>query len=237
MVRQAMEIIPDLPIQARANRAFLHRAVRFLADAAIRQFLDIGSGIPTRGNVHEVAQQVAPDAKVVYVDIDPVAVSHSRQLLVDDPRTVVIQQDARNAVEIIDHPDVRGLLDFDRPVALLMVALLHVIPDEDDPYKIVSTLCSVMAPGSYLVIGHGTSEGRPDDVDRFVGISRQTPTTVSTRDHAAIMRFFDGFDLVEPGLVWAPEWRPESPDDVPADPQLSSNYVGVGRLADASAAA
>lgn len=187
--------------------------------------------------MHEVAQKAAPDAKVVYVDIDPVAVSHSRQLLAGNPHTVVIQQDARNAVEIIDHPDVRDLLDFDEPIALLMVALLHVIPDADDPGKIVSTLCSVMAPGSYLVIGHGTSEGRPDDVEKFVGISRQTPTTVSTRDRAGIMRFFDGFDLVEPGLVWAPQWRPESPDDVPADPHLSSNYVGVGRLRETSAVA
>ncbi len=237
MIRQAMEIIPDLPIQARANRAFLHRAVSYLTAAGIRQFLDVGSGIPTRGNVHEVAQKAAPDAKVVYVDIDPVAVSHSRQLLAGNSRTVVIQQDARNATGIIDHPDVRGLLDFDQPVALLLVALLHVIPDADDPYKIVSTLCSALAPGSYLVIGHGTSDGRPDDVEKFVGISRQTPTTLSTRDRAGIMRFFDGFDLVEPGLVWAPEWRPESPDDVPAEPHLSSNYVGVGRLRETPAAA
>lgn len=230
MIRQAMEIIPDLPIQARANRAFLHRAVSFLAEAGIRQFLDIGSGIPTRGNVHEVAQKAAPDAKVVYVDIDPVAVSHSRQLLAGNPNTVVIQQDARNAEAIIDHPDVRALIDFSRPVAVIMVALLHVIPDSDDPYAMVATLCSELAPGSYLVIGHGTSEGRPDEVEKFVGISRQTPTTVTTRRHVDILRFFDRFDLVEPGLVWAPQWRPESPDDVPADPELSSNYVGVGRL-------
>lgn len=230
MIRQAMEIIPDLPIQARANRAFLHRAVGFLAASGIRQFLDIGSGIPTRGNVHEVAQRAAPDAKVVYVDIDPVAVSHSRQLLAGNPNTAVVQQDARNAAAILDHPGVRSLIDFDRPMALLMVALLHVIPDSDDPYGVVATLSSRMAPGSYLVIGHGTSEGRPEEIGKFVGISRQTPTTVTTRDRAAILRFFEGFDLVEPGLVWVPQWRPESPDDVPARPELSSNYGGVGRL-------
>jgi len=231
MIRRAMEFIPDLPIQAQANRAFLHRAVNYLAGAGVRQFLDIGSGIPTRGNVHEVAQRAAPDAKVVYVDIDPVAVSHGRQLLAGDPHTAVIQEDARNASAIINHPDVRSLLDFDRPVAVLMVALLHVIPDSDDPYGMVATLRSVMAPGSYLVIAHGTGDGRKD-VDRLVEISRETPTAMTLRDRAGVLRFFDGFDLVEPGLVWAPEWRPESPDDVPAEPaRASSNYVGVGRLA------
>lgn len=230
MIRQAMEIIPDLPIQAQANRAFLHRAVSFLATTGIRQFLDLGSGIPTRGNVHEVAQNAAADAKVVYVDIDSVAVSHSRQLLAGNPNAAVIQEDARNAGAIIHHADVESLFDFSQPMALLMVALLHVIPSSDDPYAMVRTLCSRMAPGSYLVIGHGTSDGRPDEIEKFVGISRQTPTTVHTRPHAEILRFFDGFELVEPGLVWVPEWRPESPDDVPAEPHLSSNYGGVGRL-------
>jgi S-adenosyl methyltransferase len=231
MIHQAMAFMPDLPIQAQANRAFLHRAVSFLAGAGVRQFLDIGSGIPTRGNVHEVAQRAAPDAKVVYVDIDPVAVSHGRQLLAADPHTAVIQEDARNAAAIVGHPDVRALLDFDRPVAVLMVALLHVIPDEDDPYGMVATLRSVLVPGSYLAIAHGTGDGRPADADRLVEISRRTPTTMSLRDRAGVLRFFDGFELVEPGLVWAPEWRPDSPDDVPADPERASNYVGVGRLA------
>jgi SAM-dependent methyltransferase len=231
MIRQAMEFMPDLPIQAQANRGFLHRAVNFLVASGIRQFLDIGSGIPTRGNVHEVAQKAAQDAKVVYVDIDPVAVSHSRQLLAGNRNTAVIQEDARNAKAIVEHPDVRALFDFDQPVAVLMVALLHVIPDADDPYAIVATLRSVMAPGSYLVIGHGTADGRPADAARLTELSRKTPTTLTTRDRAAILRFFDGFELVEPGLVWVPEWRPESPDDIPDDPGLSSNYAGVGRLA------
>jgi SAM-dependent methyltransferase len=230
MIRQAMEFMPDLPIQAQANRGFLHRAVSFLADTGIRQFLDIGSGIPTRGNVHEVAQKAAPDSKVVYVDIDPVAVSHSRQLLAGNPNTAVVQEDARNATAIIEHPDVRAMLDFTEPIAVIMVALLHVIPDADDPYGIVATMRSVMAPGSYLVIGHGTSDGLPAETERIKELTRRTPTTLHTRDRAGVLRFFDGFELVEPGLVWVPEWRPESPDDVPADPERSTNYAGVGRL-------
>jgi SAM-dependent methyltransferase len=230
MIRQAMDFMPDLPIQAQANRAFLHRAVSFLADAGIRQFLDIGSGIPTRGNVHEVAQKAAPDAKVVYVDIDPVAVSHSRQLLADNPNTVVIQEDARNTKAIIEHPDVRARIDFDQPLAVIMVALLHVISDADDPYAIVATMRSVMAPGSYLVIGHGTSDGLPAEAARMKELTRRTPTTLHTRDRASVLRLFDGFELIEPGLVWVPEWRPESPDDVPANPERSTNYGGVGRL-------
>lgn len=231
MIRQAMVFMPDLPIQAQANRAFLHRAVSFLLDAGIRQFLDIGSGIPTRGNVHEVAQKAVPDAKVVYVDIDPVAVSHSRQLLAGNPHTAVIQEDARNASAIINHPDTRATLDLDRPIGLLMVALLHVIPDEDDPYGVVSTFRSVLAPGSYLAIGHGTRDGRPADAERLVELSRKTPTGLTMRDRAAVLRFFDGFELVEPGLVWTPQWRPESPDDNLSDSVLFTGYAGVGRLA------
>ncbi|MEV7630153.1 SAM-dependent methyltransferase [Actinoplanes sp. NPDC089786] len=226
MIRQALTFIPDLAVQARANRDFMQRAVRHLAGAGIRQFLDIGSGIPTAGNVHEVAQAADPEARVVYVDLDPAAVDHGRRLLAGNPRTAVIQEDARNAEAIIDHPDTRGLLDLDEPIAVLMVALLHVIPDADDPYGLVASLRDVMAPGSHLVIAHGTGDGRREDAERLVEISRQTPTTMTLRDRAGVLRFFDGFELVEPGLVWAPEWRPDVP---PVDPPRSSNWAGVGK--------
>jgi SAM-dependent methyltransferase len=231
MIHKAMALMPDLPMQARENRAFLHRAVSVLAGAGVRQFLDIGSGIPTRGNVHEVAQRVAPDARVVYVDIDPVAVSHGRHLLADDPNTTVIRADVRNPEAILAHPDTRALIDFDQPVGLLMVALLHVVPDTDDPYGIVTRLRAALAPGSYLVVGHGTHDSRPGDMEHLAEISRRTPTLLSTRSRAEVLRFFDGFELIEPGLVWAPLWRPESPDAVPTDPERSINYVGVGVLA------
>ncbi|WP_305790013.1 SAM-dependent methyltransferase [Symbioplanes lichenis] len=228
MIDQALTFMPDLAVQARANRDFLHRAVRFLAGAGVRQFLDIGSGIPTRGNVHEIAQRAAADARVVYVDIDPAAVGHARELLAGDPRTTVIQADARDARGIVAHSDVRALLDFAQPVGVLLVALLHVIADADDPYALVGALREVMAPGSFLVIAHGTGDGRGEDARRLVEMSRRTPTALTLRDRAGVLRFFDGFELVDPGLVWAPLWRPDG--EVPPDPERAGNYVGVGRL-------
>jgi SAM-dependent methyltransferase len=229
MAHKAMIMMPDIVLQAQANRAFLSRAVSFLAEAGVRQFLDIGSGIPTRGNVHEVAQKTAPDSRVVYVDIDPIAVSHSRQILVDNDHATVIQEDLRNAEAILDHPETRKMLDFTQPVALLLVAVLHVIPDSDDPHAIVARLRDRLAPGSYLVIGHGTADSRPLEGKELEHLSRQTPTALSGRPLYEVERFFKGFTLVEPGVVWAPLWRPESPDEVPDNPADSSNYAGVGR--------
>lgn len=230
MIRAAMSFMPDLALQAQANRAFLRRAVQYLVDVGVRQFLDIGSGIPTRGNVHEIAQRAAPDARVVYVDIDPVAVSHGRHFLAGNPHTYVLQEDVRNPTDIVKHPDVTDLLDFERPIGLLMVALLHVVPDVDDPYGIVAHLRDELSPGSHIVIGHGTHDSRPEEVSKLTAISRQTPTAMTTRTREDVVRFFDGFELVDPGVVWAPLWRPDSPEDVPEDPGRSGNYVGVGRL-------
>ena len=164
--RQLIAMVPDVPLVAQANRAFLRRGVDFLARAGVRQFLDIGSGIPTRGNVHEIARQVAPDARVVYVDIDPVAVTHSRQILAGDDRTTAIQEDARHPEHILDHPDVHRLLDLTRPVAVLLVSVLHFIADSDDPAGILARLRKAVAPGSYLVLSHVTSASRPSRTQR-----------------------------------------------------------------------
>jgi SAM-dependent methyltransferase len=229
MAHKAMIMMPDLVLQAQANRSFLNRAVSYLSANGVRQFLDIGSGIPTRGNVHEVAQKSAPDSRVVYVDIDPVAVSHSRQILVDNDRATVIQEDFRNAEAILDHPETRKMLDLNEPVGLLLVALLHVIPDSDDPHGIVARLRDRLAPGSFLVVGHGTHDSRPLESNDLAELSKQTPTTMSTRTLSEVERFFSGFTLVDPGVVWAPLWHPESPDEVPDNPADSSNYAGVGR--------
>lgn len=229
MAHKAMIMMPDLVLQAQANRAFLNRAVSYLAEAGVRQFLDIGSGIPTRGNVHEVAQKSAPDSCVVYVDIDPIAVSHSRQILVGNDRAIVIQEDLRNAEAILDHPETQKMLDFEQPVALLLVAVLHVIPDSDDPHAVVARLRDRLAPGSYMVIGHGTGDSRPLESKELDQLSKETPTAMSGRPLSEVERFFNGFTLVEPGVVWAPLWRPESPDEVPDNPADSSNYAGVGR--------
>jgi hypothetical protein len=227
--RRGLAAMPDLAIQAQANRAFLHRAVRYLVEAGVRQFLDIGSGIPTRGNVHEVAQRAAPESRVLYVDIDPVAVAHSRQILIGNERATAIQADMRTPEAVLAHPDVRKLLNLDQPVAVLMLALLHAIPDEADPYGMVSRLGDALAPGSYLVVAQASHESRPDVWAQMVEMARHTPYPLSPRSRPEIERFFTGFTLVEPGVVWAPLWHPEHPDDVDDDPGRSSNLVGVGR--------
>lgn len=226
---QVIEVMPDAPAGARANRAFLYRAVRYLVDAGVRQFLDLGSGIPTAGNVHEVAQRAASDTRVVYVDIDPVAVAHSRSLLADNDRADVVQADLRDPDRILDSPQAKALLDLSEPVGLLMVAILHVIPAADEPAGLVSRLRDRIAAGSYLTIGHGTADSRPTDGAKLEEISRRTPTPMTLRSRAHVERFFDGFELVDPGLVWVPQWHPEPGDDPGEHPEQSANYGGVGR--------
>jgi hypothetical protein len=224
-----LSIVPDAAVHAQANRAFLYRAVRYMLDAGVRQFLDIGSGVPTVGNVHEVAQRVDPEARVVYVDIDPVAVTHSRSILAGNPFATVIQADLRRPEGILRNPSVRDLLDFDQPVGLLLVAVLHAIGDDDDPYALVERLKTELAPGSHLVISHGTTDGVREQVEQVAKQSAENRYPLSLRDHAGVVRFFDGFELVEPGLVWLSQWRPDHPSDVADQPERAGAYAGVGR--------
>jgi hypothetical protein len=228
--RHAMTVIPDIVTQAQANRAFLHRSVRYLVGAGVRQFLDLGSGIPTLGNVHEIAQAVDPDARVVYVDIDAIAVEHSRQLLATVPGTAVLRQDMRKPEAILADPALRAVFDLSQPVAVILIAVLPAVPDADDPFGIVTRYRDALARGSYLVIAHGSNEGRDEqEAERLVAISRQTPTPITLRSKAQVAAFFDGFDLVEPGLTFAPSWRPETPQDAGEHPDRSGNIAGVGR--------
>jgi hypothetical protein len=228
---QLISMVPDVPMMARANRAFLRRAVTFCLASGIRQFLDVGSGIPTLGNVHEVAQQADPDARVVYVDIDPVAVEHSRALLAGNDLATVVHEDLRDPERVLANPELRAVLDLDRPVALLLVAVLHFVPDTDDPHSLVSRFGAALPPGSHLVISHGTSESRPDDAEKGLPLYEKTRTPGTPRTHAEVRRLFDGFDLVDPGVVWAPEWRPDGPVEPSGDPWRSALYAGVGRKA------
>jgi SAM-dependent methyltransferase len=227
--RAVEAVLPEARLMFRANRAFMHRAVRFMIDAGIRQFLDLGSGIPTVGNVHEIAQKLAPGSRVVYVDIDPVAVAHSRLILAGNAAAAAIQEDIRHPHAILDHPKTQALLDFDQPVGLIMAAILHAVPDEDDPYGIVVRLRDVLAAGSYVAISHATADSRPMEARAAERITKQTntPGTIRTRDE--VLRFFTGLDLVEPGLVWTPQWRPDRPDDVGDHPERLVTYAGVGR--------
>jgi SAM-dependent methyltransferase len=228
--RAIAAVEPNMRAIARANRAFLGRAVRLLAAAGIGQFLDLGSGIPTQGNVHEIAQQADPGARVVYVDIDPVAIAHSRAILAGNQNAMIIDADLRDPEKILGHDVTRRLIDFSRPAGLLLMVVLHFIADAEDPWRIVATLRDALAPGSYLVLGHATDEGKPEvaQASRRVYNDRVT-TQLHLRPRAEILRFFDGFDLVDPGLVYVPLWRPDSPADVPADPRTFGCLVGVAR--------
>lgn len=232
VARTLESIEPQARLLTRANRAFLRRATRYLAaEAGVRQFMDIGSGIPTQGNVHEIVQEVDPRARVVYVDHDPVAVAHSTAILAGDRSATVIQADLRDPDAILRHPTTQQMIDFSRPVALLLVAVLHFIPDEQRPQDIVARFRDALPPGSFLAIAHGTHQDRPETTDAVTKVYRRavTQAQAQTRSRAEILEFFDGFELVEPGLVHGPLWRPDTPEDVPEDPERYWFLSGVGR--------
>ncbi len=230
VARAIMAIEPNTREGARANRAFLGRAVRFMAGNGIRQFLDIGSGIPTEGSVHEIAQQASAGAHVVYTDIDDVAVAHSRAILTGNPDAAVIEADLREPWKILENGTVRSLIDFAQPAGLLLNMVLPFISDAQDPWQIVATLRDALAPGSYLVLGHWTSESKPTVAQATEKVyNAGVAVNTHVRPRADILRFFDGFELVDPGLVYIAEWRPDSPEDVPEDPSKFWGLVGVGR--------
>lgn len=211
------------------NRAFLRRAVRFCVAQGIRQFIDIGSGTPTVGNVHEVAQEADPSCRVVYVDYEPVAFAHSQLLLKDEPQAEIVQADVRDPERILNAPETARLIDFDEPLAVMMVALLHFVPDSDEPGGIIERFRDEMVPGSHFVLSHVTEDAYAESVQKLVDIYRNSTNPVTTRSRAEVRTLFSGFELVEPGLVWTDEWRPEHPDLVSEDPASSLVYAGVGR--------
>lgn len=223
---------PDVRTAVRENRAFLARAVRFLAaDAGIRQFIDIGTGLPTQSNVHEIASAAAPGTRVVYSDYDPVVVAHGQMILSNDDAATFLQGDIRNPDAILDDPEVRSLIDFTQPVAILLLAILNFVADDEDPVGIISRLRSRMAPGSYLVISHGASEERPDTVQQITQVYKNATAQAVLRTRAEILPFFGGFELVEPGLVYAAQWRPDvrgTGDTASAGTAMT--FAGVGKL-------
>jgi S-adenosyl methyltransferase len=231
LARTITALDPNIRATMRANRAFLGRVVRFLAgQAGIRQFLDIGSGIPTENNVHQVAQETAPGSRVVYVDNDDIAVAHSRLLLADNPDATIIQADLREPEKILADPETQLLIDFTQPAAVFLVAVMHFIPDTGQVADIVATLRDALAPGSYLVICHACRDEQPGLATSFEAVYNSRVTAQLTmRSRAEIARLCDGFTLLEPGLVWIPQWRPDSPGDVPEDPSKYWALVGVGR--------
>ncbi|MET8564924.1 SAM-dependent methyltransferase [Streptomyces flaveolus] len=216
---------PEARIGVRANRAFLQRAVRYVVGSGVRQILDIGTGLPTSPNVHEVAQSVAPDVRVAYVDNDPIVAAHGNALLSRSGTTRIVLGDLREPRSVLDHPDVRHLIDFDQPVALLLAAVLHFLTDADRPAEIVATLRDALPPGSFLVLSHATG----DFADRSAAQAAYSNATASLnlRTHAEVERFFEGFGLVEPGLAQVPFWRPDTPP--PPHSTEIGFYGGVAR--------
>ncbi|TDC25693.1 SAM-dependent methyltransferase [Streptomyces sp. 8K308] len=207
---QALTVYPGIITLARENRSFMHRAVRTLAEAGIRQFLDIGTGIPTSPNLHEVVQSVAPECRVVYVDNDPLVLAHAQALLDSSPegRTAYLRADGTDPKSILSAPELTSTLDLTRPVALSLCAVLHFMPDDRDPYGVVKTLVDAVPSGSALTISHATPDFDPVATAKAVEIYRASGTPAQVRTRAEVERFFAGLDLVEPGLEVAHRWRP-----------------------------
>jgi S-adenosyl methyltransferase len=233
---QLLRVAPDAATTVRENRRFLQRAVRYLAEeGGIRQFLDIGTGMPTQGNVHEIAQSVSPDARVCYVDYDPVVVNHALALLATNENVAAIHGDFLRPLDIFGNPELRKFIDFNEPVAILLVAILHFIDDSKSPYQLVDQFKSAMSSDSYLVISHVTDDSIPDDVSRDAQqLYKNSSAPITPRSLDEVIRFFDGLDLVEPGVVDASEWRPDLPSGelplVPgSSPSHTLGYGGVGR--------
>ena len=225
---QAIRAFPEIGLSARSNRAFLARAVRFLAgECEIRQFLDIGTGIPSANNTHEVAQSAAPAARIVYVDNDPVVLTHARALLTSDPAgaTDYIDADLRDPRGIL--ASAVPLLDFSRPVAVMLMAVLQHLDDEDDPYQITQTLLEPLPPGSYLALSHPARDITAEAMARMAeSLNRMMAEKVTFRDNAGVARFFDGLELAEPGMVQASKWRPVSENEAASPAAL---WAGVAR--------
>lgn len=223
--RQAAEavlaLVPETRLAARENRAFMQRAVRFLSRQGIRQFLDLGTGLPTQGNVHEVAGE---GSHVVYVDNDPIVLAHARAILNDARRVGVLEGDLRRPQAILDDPETLKLIDFSQPVAIMLVAILHFIQDDEDPRSIIETLTARMVPGSYLVISHAcpTSELSKDVTDVY----RSSMPGIRLRTKAEVLPFFDGLELVEPGVINVAEWRPDVAGELVALKGLGDYLVG-----------
>ncbi|MDJ1131382.1 SAM-dependent methyltransferase [Streptomyces iconiensis] len=227
----AMTAFPTLRTAARENRAFLGRAVRHIVEeTGIRQFLDIGSGLPTAHNVHQVAQRHDPESRVVYVDNDPIVLAHGRALLSTDARTTVIETDIRDPRAIVEHPETKALIDFEKPVAVLAVAILHFIADEEDPGGLVAQLRDILVPGSVIVLSHATAEISPETALGVQAAYRAQGVPLTLRDRAAFAELFAGFELIEPGIQVVSDWRPTVPESERPSHAEVSWYGGMGRL-------
>jgi hypothetical protein len=228
LARKMLALFPDGAMIAQTNRAFLHRAVRFMLDQGVRQFVDIGSGIPTAGNVHETVQEAQPGTRVLYVDHDPVAVAHSEAILRGNPLAAVLQADLRRPAEILESAKFGELIDVGEPVGVLMIAVLHFVSPEERPEEVIGRVRELLPSGSHLAISHGTGRSESPALAEAKELYKNS-APITYRDRDAIRALFDGWELVDPGVVWLPEWRPNWPDEVGDDPAACLMAGGVGR--------
>jgi hypothetical protein len=226
--QRVIDVLPDIIPAARANREFLARAVRFLAGRGIRQFIDIGTGIPTSPNTHEVAHSVSPEIRVAYVDNDPIVATHAGAKLIGSGNTGFFLGDVRDPRSILEHPTIGKLIDFGRPVGLMLVAVLHFVKDEEDPAGIVATLRDALPAGSHLVLSHATADFHAGSLPEVFKIYDKATATLNTRPHREVLALFDGFDILEPGLVQVPVWRPDG-DPSPEEVRRVGFYGAVAR--------
>ncbi|MDR7303802.1 SAM-dependent methyltransferase [Haloactinomyces albus] len=227
-IRLMHELNPDGPLVPRENRAFLHRAVCYALGRGIDQFLDLGSGIPTVGNVHEIAQRHNPAARVVYVDNEQMTVAHTRHLLRNNTRAAVVQADLRDPEAVLTAPETAALLDFDRPVAVIMVAALHYVSPGDDITTLMQRYRAALTSGSVVAISHMTADDRPELMHRLqteVFADSSSPLTVRT--HADVTALFTGFDLISPGVVYTSQWRPDPASEPDSQPERALTWCGV----------
>ncbi|WP_280275139.1 SAM-dependent methyltransferase [Nocardia wallacei] len=231
---QVEKVFLSVRLAAHHNRGFMHRAIRHLAQEGIRQFLDIGTGIPTEPNLHQVAQQIKPEARIVYVDNDPIVLAHARALMTSTPEgwTAYLHADVTQPEQILTAPEVRNTLRPSEPVAVSLIALLHFIPDECKPHDILATLLDAVPSGSYLVISHATPDFDPDTFTKIQDIYRDGEIPCQFRSHEEVTGFFTGLDLVDPGVVPLPRWRPDlfAVDD-PDNDTLTTLDAKVGAYA------
>ncbi|MFD8912406.1 SAM-dependent methyltransferase [Streptomyces sp. NPDC059575] len=227
-----IRLFPAIETVARVNRAYMHRAARYMAECGVRQFIDVGTGIPTAPNLHEVVQEVAPDCRVVYMDNDPIVLVYADELLTgtSEGRTCFVQADATDPAEVFAAVEAEGIVDFGQPVGLSLHALLHFIPDDRGPYDIVRSFMDRLAPGSYLSLTHCTGDFAPETWQAIIDTYAQRGTAAQVRTRAEVLRFFDHLELVDPDVVLAHQWRPQA-DSEPGfiEDELVSLYAGVAR--------
>jgi hypothetical protein len=224
---QVLSVLPNARHMAVVNRAWLRRAARFGAEQGIRQFLDIGSGMPTVGHVHEVVQKIDPASQVVYVDNEPIAVAHSEIVLEDNDNAAMVQADAEYVDDVLEHPTTEAMLDFDQPVMIIMAAFVHFIPDSRDPAGLITQYFDAFPAGSYLALSSGTWEGQGEESQRSVALYEKSGTPLTLRSPDEMRALVKGFEILPPGVVFTPEWRPDEPLEDP--PALSGGLSLVAR--------